>query len=114
MRATTLINMIVKRVIQFCAFFAALGAVGGAWAQTATLVSEEKAVFAGGCFWCMQPPFDHVPGVTATMRHIARDLRKAGWDVDYQLIANTRTFEDGVRRHIAEHKPSKLVLAEPN
>ncbi len=20
----------------------------------------------GGCFWCMQPPFDHVPGVTAT------------------------------------------------
>ncbi|MEO8742837.1 MAG: peptide-methionine (S)-S-oxide reductase MsrA [Lysobacteraceae bacterium] len=24
------------------------------------------AVFAGGCFWCMQPPFDKVPGVIST------------------------------------------------
>ena len=21
------------------------------------------ATFAGGCFWCMQPPFDKVPGI---------------------------------------------------
>src|ERR1700676_5402119 len=26
----------------------------------------EKATFAGGCFWCMQPAFDHIPGVVAT------------------------------------------------
>lgn len=25
-----------------------------------------KATFAGGCFWCMQPPFDGVDGVTST------------------------------------------------
>jgi peptide-methionine (S)-S-oxide reductase len=25
-----------------------------------------KATFAGGCFWCMQGPFDAVPGVVAT------------------------------------------------
>ncbi len=25
-----------------------------------------KAVFAGGCFWCMQPPYDHAPGVIST------------------------------------------------
>ena len=24
------------------------------------------ATFAGGCFWCMQPPFDHLPGVIST------------------------------------------------
>ena len=26
----------------------------------------EKAIFAGGCFWCMQPPFDHLDGVLST------------------------------------------------
>ena len=24
------------------------------------------ATFAGGCFWCMQPPYDHIPGVIKT------------------------------------------------
>jgi peptide-methionine (S)-S-oxide reductase len=24
------------------------------------------ATFAGGCFWCMEPPFDKVPGVVST------------------------------------------------
>ena len=26
----------------------------------------EMATFAGGCFWCMEPPFDKLKGVTAT------------------------------------------------
>ncbi|MET0152344.1 MAG: peptide-methionine (S)-S-oxide reductase, partial [Candidatus Binatia bacterium] len=26
-----------------------------------------KATFAGGCFWCMQPAFDGLPGVVSTM-----------------------------------------------
>jgi peptide-methionine (S)-S-oxide reductase len=27
---------------------------------------HEKATFAGGCFWCMEPPFDELPGVIST------------------------------------------------
>ena len=27
---------------------------------------SEKATFAGGCFWCMEPPFDELPGVVST------------------------------------------------
>lgn len=27
----------------------------------------EKATFAGGCFWCMEPPFDKLDGVVSTV-----------------------------------------------
>jgi methionine-S-sulfoxide reductase len=43
--------------------------VGGALAAGrqgppgATTVEPETATFAGGCFWCMQPPFDKLDGV---------------------------------------------------
>lgn len=26
----------------------------------------EQAIFAGGCFWCMEPPYDHLDGVVST------------------------------------------------
>jgi len=26
----------------------------------------ETAIFAGGCFWCMEPPYDKLDGVLAT------------------------------------------------
>ncbi len=29
-------------------------------------VGIEKATFAGGCFWCMEPPFDQLDGVIST------------------------------------------------
>ena len=28
---------------------------------------ERTAVFAGGCFWCMEPPYDDLPGVSETV-----------------------------------------------
>lgn len=30
------------------------------------VVKPAKATFAGGCFWCMQPPFDELDGVLQT------------------------------------------------
>jgi len=33
---------------------------------SASAAEPAKATFAGGCFWCMQPAFDHVDGVVAT------------------------------------------------
>jgi peptide-methionine (S)-S-oxide reductase len=30
------------------------------------VAATEKATFAGGCFWCMEPPFDATPGVIST------------------------------------------------
>lgn len=33
---------------------------------SATEQRNETAIFAGGCFWCMEPPFDKLDGVTST------------------------------------------------
>jgi peptide-methionine (S)-S-oxide reductase len=30
-------------------------------------VNPTKATFAGGCFWCMEPPYDEMKGVLATI-----------------------------------------------
>jgi peptide-methionine (S)-S-oxide reductase len=35
-------------------------------AQTAGDKTLAKATFAGGCFWCMEPPFDELEGVVST------------------------------------------------
>ena len=32
----------------------------------ASAQETKTAVFAGGCFWCMEPPFDELEGVVAT------------------------------------------------
>jgi len=46
-----------------------LGAAGLAGAQSAQQSMPNRAVatFAGGCFWCLESDFDHVPGVLSTV-----------------------------------------------
>ncbi len=43
-----------------------LSLVAGSAAAQQTHPQTATAIFAGGCFWCMQPPFDKTPGVIST------------------------------------------------
>ncbi len=43
-----------------------LGAIAGQSSSAADSANLAKATFAGGCFWCMEPPFDKLPGVAST------------------------------------------------
>lgn len=46
------------------------------------------ATFAGGCFWCMQPPYDNLPGVVKT---IAGYTGGAKVDPTYEEVSSGRT-----------------------
>ena len=47
-------------------FVLLLGLAGATAAQTAA-PQRAVATFAGGCFWCVESDFDHVPGVLETI-----------------------------------------------
>ena len=58
---TTLIGLIAWSLL-----VGAPGAGPEMSSQQAGASRSEKATFAGGCFWCMEPPFDELPGVIST------------------------------------------------
>ena len=55
----------MKRFLALIALTASLGVHPAE--NPAIAPGHAVATFAGGCFWCMEPPFDKVPGVTATI-----------------------------------------------
>ena len=62
--------MTKKIVLQtvLIALVAAIGYAGQPRFDTTQLEpGHAVAVFAGGCFWCMEPPYDNLPGVVETI-----------------------------------------------
>lgn len=57
-------------------------------AQEATPTTTKTAVFAGGCFWCMQEPFDHVKGVVKTVVGYTGGKES---DANYNAVSAHRT-----------------------
>ena len=49
---------------------------------------QASAVFAGGCFWCMEPPFDKLDGVVATTSGYTGG---AAEDAIYSLVSAGKT-----------------------
>ena len=61
---------------------------------------QAKAIFAGGCFWCMEPPFDKLPGVISTTSGYAGGQKK------------NPTYEE-VSAGITGHAEAVQVVYEP-
>ena len=55
-------------ILRFLPIFLIAGVLlsGPVGAQTNASPPLAKATFAGGCFWCMEPPFDKLDGVVST------------------------------------------------
>lgn len=56
--------------------------------QSAGSPETAKATFAGGCFWCMEPPFDKLDGVLATVSGYTGGTKK---DPTYEEVSAGRT-----------------------
>ncbi|MDQ2659877.1 MAG: peptide-methionine (S)-S-oxide reductase MsrA [Verrucomicrobiota bacterium] len=82
-----------------------LAVLGGALtnlpAAEAPAAASKTAIFAGGCFWCMQPPFDHAPGVIKT---IVGYTGGQASDANYSEVSNHRT----------KHRESIEVTYDPS
>lgn len=63
-------------------------------------VSRDTAMFAGGCFWSMERPFDHVPGVLSTT-------------VGYAGGHTTNPTYEQVNTRMTGHTETVLVAYDP-
>ncbi len=89
----------------------ALGMMGGlslAQAQTpAPGTPVAIATFAGGCFWCMEPPFDKLDGVRATISGYTGGHTQ---NPTYEQVSEGDTGHAEVVR--IEYDPAKITYAQ--
>src|SRR4029450_10046264 len=57
----------LKSLSRIAAIFLIVGSVVRAAAPSPGSTPTAKATFAGGCFWCMEPPYDELDGVISTI-----------------------------------------------
>jgi peptide-methionine (S)-S-oxide reductase len=82
----------------------ALGfAVAAPTTAQAPAVKTAKATFAGGCFWCMEHPYDRLPGVFSTTSGYMGGSVK---NPTYQQVSSGRTGHTEVVQ--VEYDPSKV------
>lgn len=55
----------LRNIVVVVSVFILLG-INAVSAQTPQPDQRAKATFAGGCFWCMEPPYDKLEGVIST------------------------------------------------
>lgn len=87
----------MRRLIPLLAFALAALAIAAAPGRAA------EAIFAGGCFWCMEPPFDRTPGVLSTT---------SGYTGGEEKTANYHDVSSGITGHYevvrVEYDPAKV------
>lgn len=63
-------------------------ALGLLTSAAAVSADQQKATFAGGCFWCMEPPYDKLPGVISTVSgYTGGELKNPS----YEQVSSGRT-----------------------
>jgi peptide-methionine (S)-S-oxide reductase len=91
---------------------AALMMLGLSWAAMAQQAGKPaptpatataRATFAGGCFWCMEPPYDKLPGVISTISGYMGGTTK---NPTYEQVSTGRTGHTEVVQ--VEYDPARV------
>lgn len=94
------------------------------WMTTINSSAEDKyeiAIFAGGCFWCMEPPFDELEGVITTIvGYMGGDVENPTYEivstgasghaevVEITYDSNVITYEDLLKVYWRNIDPTAL------
>ena len=95
----------MKRIFLLALGCAALAVitVTGSYAQNSSPVRTRTAIFAGGCFWCIQPAFDKAKGVIKTVVGYCGGTEP---NPTYELVSSEKT---GYRESIeVTYDPAKI------
>ena len=95
----------MKRIFLFALGCAALAVitVTGSYAQDSSPAKTRTAIFAGGCFWCIQPAFDKAKGVIKTVVGYCGGTEP---NPTYELVSSEKT---GYRESIeVTYDPAKI------
>jgi len=95
----------MKRIFLFALGCAALAVITviGSYAQTSFPPKTTTAIFAGGCFWCIQPAFDKAKGVIKTIVGYCDGTEPSP---TYELVSSEKT---GYRESIeVTYDPAKI------
>jgi peptide-methionine (S)-S-oxide reductase len=97
----------------FMVGFIVLGILSAAYAGSSKETSGavrgklEKATFAGGCFWCMEPPFDKLDGVISTTAGYTGGKEK---NPTYEQVSSGMTGHAEAIEIV--YDPSRITYAE--
>lgn len=75
--------------------------------STSTFAAERQAIFAGGCFWCVEADFDKVPGVIKTVSGYDGGVKK---NPTYEQVASGNTKY--VESVVVNYDPNKVSYAQ--
>ena len=90
--------------LTFLLTFALIAGLGLSTSQTQA-AGTETATFAGGCFWCMTPPFEKLDGV---LKVVAGYADGQGTDPTYEDYAE-KGFTEGVQ---ITYDPAKITYSD--
>ncbi len=91
-------------MVQFRQWFVIVALLFTGTALAQSPVKTAKATFAGGCFWCMEAPYDKLPGVISTTSGYMGGTVK---NPTYEQISTGRTGHTEVVQ--VEYEPSKVT-----